>query len=103
MAHLFSSAARAGLRSSVKGAAGTTRFASTQAAGQASTPFMASKAAAFTSTAVAVGTLAWYQHMYGSGLPLIDTANANMIDEGLHPPKHNWPHSGYFSSFDHAS
>lgn len=65
-------------------------------------PFFASRTAAYGSTAVAIGTTAWYAHMYGGGIPFLETASANMIDTGLHPAKLPWSHSGLFDTFDHS-
>jgi ubiquinol-cytochrome c reductase cytochrome c1 subunit len=67
------------------------------------------KASPFTSTAAlasvsvfTVGTIAWYTHLYGS-LPFIGTVSANSPGEdGLHPPKYPWNHTGWFDTFDHA-
>ncbi|UZJ55205.1 hypothetical protein CBS101457_004525 [Exobasidium rhododendri] len=98
MAHLLSGA-RASFRTA---AAQGARFASTTAS-SASTPLFATKTAAYGSTAVAVGTMAWYTHMYAGGIPFMQSADANMIDTGLHPPAYPWSHSGVFESFDHSS
>ncbi|MCO5585259.1 hypothetical protein L7F22_039192 [Adiantum nelumboides] len=103
MAHLFNPA-RAALRSSVRGSIqSSVRHASTQAGGAAKAPFLASRSAAYGSTALAVGTMAWYAQMYGNGLPFVQEASANMIDEGLHPAHYPWSHNGSFETFDHAS
>ncbi|PWN33461.1 putative CYT1-cytochrome c1, heme protein [Meira miltonrushii] len=103
MAHLFNPA-RAALRSSVRGSIqSSVRHASTQAGGAAKAPFFASRTAAYGSTALAVGTMAWYAQMYGNGLPFVQEASANMIDEGLHPAHYPWSHNGSFETFDHAS
>lgn len=99
MAHLLSGA-RASLRTAAAATRGA-RFASINAS-STSTPFLASKTAAYGSTAFAVGTLAWYSHMYAGGIPFMQSADANMIDEGLHPPAHPWSHSGLFDTFDHS-
>jgi len=49
-----------------------------------------------------VGTIAWYTHLYGT-LPFIGEVHASSLsDEGLHPPKYPWSHSGWLDSFDHA-
>lgn len=102
MAHLFNPA-RAALRSSVRGSIqSSVRHASTQAGGAAKAPFLASRSAAYGSTALAVGTMAWYAQMYGNGLPFVQEASANMIDEGLHPAHYPWSHNGSFETFDHA-
>lgn len=100
MAHLLNPA-RAALRSSVRGTA-QARFASTQAGVKQQAPFLASRTAAYGSTALAVGTMAWYAHMYGNGLPFVQEASANVVDEGLHPPHYPWSHSGVFETFDHS-
>lgn len=98
MAHLLSGV-RASLRTATRGAA---RFSSTNASSTPPTPFFASKAAAYGSSVVAVGTLAWYSHMYAGGIPFLPVGSANPIDEGLHPPKYPWSHSGVFETFDHS-
>ena len=78
------------------------RFASTQASASASAPFLASRTAALGASAFAVGSVAWYAHMYGE-LPFLTTASANAKDEGLHSPSPPWSHSGLFDTFDHSS
>jgi hypothetical protein len=40
--------------------------------------------------------------MYAGGIPFLETGSANMIDEGLHPAKLPWSHSGLFDTFDHS-
>lgn len=41
--------------------------------------------------------------MYGT-LPFVGEISANSpAEEGLHPPKYPWSHSGFFDTFDHAS
>lgn len=102
MAHLFNPA-RVALRSSVRGSIqSSVRHASSQAGGAVKTPFLASRSAAYGSTALAIGTMAWYAQMYGNGLPFVPEASANMIDEGLHPAHYPWSHNGSFETFDHA-
>ncbi|SOV03444.1 probable CYT1 - cytochrome c1, heme protein [Ustilago sp. UG-2017a] len=101
MANLFNSA-RTALRAAVNGSAASVRNASTQAGAKASQSFIVSRSSAIAATAVAAGSVAWYKHLYGT-LPFLDTASANMADEGLHPPKYPWSHSGVFETFDHAS
>ncbi|SPO31115.1 probable CYT1 - cytochrome c1, heme protein [Ustilago trichophora] len=102
MANLFNSA-RTAFRAAVNGSAASVRNASTQAGANASSQtFMTSRSSAIAATAVAAGSVAWYNHLYGT-LPFLDTASANMADEGLHPPKYPWSHSGVFETFDHAS
>ncbi|CAD6927029.1 unnamed protein product [Tilletia controversa] len=79
----FSSAARALPRSSGSTASSGQRFLSTNASAPAASP--ATRAAAAASTAVAVGTMAWYAHLYGNPLAgLLPSASANSAaDEGL--------------------
>jgi len=77
------------------------RNASTAAPQQAS-PFLASRLAAYGATGLSVGTLAWYTHVFGGGLPGLSSVSANMIDNGLHPPAYPWSHAGVFETFDHA-
>lgn len=61
-----------------------------------------SRASLATATLIAVGSAAWYTHLYGT-LPFVDEVHATSpAEEGLHPPKYPWPHSGFFDSFDHA-
>lgn len=106
MAHMMTSSVRAALRSSLRNGVSQVRMASSDATSaglKQRTPFFASRSAAFGSTALAVGTIAWYAHMYGNGLPFVQEASANPIEEGLHPPHFPWSHSGVFDSFDHAS
>ncbi|CAD6891260.1 unnamed protein product [Tilletia controversa] len=99
----FSSAARALPRSSGSTASSGQRFLSTNASAPAASP--ATRAAAAASTAVAVGTMAWYAHLYGNPLAgLLPSASANSAaDEGLHPPAFPWSHKGWFETFDHSS
>lgn len=62
----------------------------------------ASRAALYGSTAVAVGTAAWYANLFG--IPGLQEASANTAAEvGLHPAEYPWPHKGIFETFDHAS
>lgn len=79
------------------------RAASTQAsASSAATPFLASRGALVGASAFAATSLSFYGYQYGS-LPFVDQLQANMVDEGLHPPKYPWSHSGIFNTFDHSS
>ncbi|PWN51174.1 putative CYT1-cytochrome c1, heme protein [Violaceomyces palustris] len=104
MANLFSTSARSATSAfrSIAPKAQAVRFASTQAGAAAPQSAITSKTAAVAATAVAAGSIAWYNHLYGT-LPFLDKASANAQDEGLHPPKYPWSHSGPFETFDHAS
>ncbi|KAH8071800.1 cytochrome C1 family-domain-containing protein [Cristinia sonorae] len=65
--------------------------------------FLDSRATLASATLFAVGSVAWYTHLYGS-LPFIGEVHANSpAEEGLHPPEYPWSHSGWLDSFDHAS
>ncbi|EPQ31224.1 uncharacterized protein PFL1_01409 [Pseudozyma flocculosa PF-1] len=101
MANLFNTA-RTAFRAAANGTAASVRQASTQAGSNASQSMFASRTSAVAATAVAIGSVAWYNQVYGT-LPFVDSASANMIDEGLHPPKYPWSHSGPFETFDHQS
>ncbi|KAJ3489634.1 hypothetical protein NLI96_g1982 [Meripilus lineatus] len=93
--------------SSLRSAARTVsrvRFASsTSAPSSAAKSFIDSRAALASATLVAVGSAAWYTHLYGT-LPFIGEVHANSpAEEGLHPPNYPWSHSGLLDTFDHAS
>lgn len=63
---------------------------------------MTSRATLASATALTVGTVAWYTHLYGS-LPFIGEVHASHLsDEGLHPASYPWSHNGLLDSFDHA-
>lgn len=54
--------------------------------------------AAAASTAVAVSSIAWYYHLYGS------TAFAGTpAEEGLHPTSYPWVHNQWFKTYDHQA
>ncbi len=64
--------------------------------------FVNSRATLASATVAAVGSVAWYAHLYGT-LPFIGEVHANSpSEEGLHPPQYPWSHSGVLDSFDHA-
>lgn len=80
----------------------TARFFSNagQTAAQTS---LASRAALGSASLFAVGSIAWYTHLYGT-LPFIDEVHANSpAEDGLHPTAYPWSHNGWFDTFDHAS
>lgn len=63
---------------------------------------MTSRATLASATAAAVGSIAWYTHLYGS-VPFLGEVHASHLsDEGLHPASYPWPHKGPLDSFDHA-
>lgn len=54
--------------------------------------------AAAASTAAALGSVAWYYHLYGS-----DAFAATQAEEGLHPTAYPWVHEQWFKTFDHQA
>ena len=61
-----------------------------------------SRMALASATLAAVGSVAWYTHLYGT-LPFIGEVHANSPSEdGLHATHYPWSHSGVLDSFDHA-
>ncbi|KAI3625201.1 hypothetical protein CBS9595_000562 [Malassezia furfur] len=104
MAQLFSSSARAvAARSLFKAApAQPVRFASTRAESKVSSA-LTSRTSAIAATAVAVGSVVWYQQVYGE-LPFVDSLSASSpAEEGLHPPAYRWSSLGWFDTYDHMS
>jgi len=63
----------------------------------AASPF-ALNLAGSAATAVAVGSMAWYYHLYGSELHAMTLA-----EEGLHPTKYPWVHEKPLKTFDHQA
>lgn len=64
--------------------------------------FMNSRLTLASASAVTVGTIAWYTHLYGT-LPFVGEAHASQLsDDGLHPPAYPWSHKGVLDTFDHA-
>ncbi|QRW03004.1 ubiquinol-cytochrome C reductase cytochrome C1 subunit [Ceratobasidium sp. AG-Ba] len=75
------------------------RFASTSAHPRNSS----SRAVVAGATAVSVGSVAWYTHLYGQ-LPFVGEMSANSpAENGLHPAAYPWSHKGWLDTFDHAS
>ncbi|KAK4207251.1 3-deoxy-7-phosphoheptulonate synthase [Rhypophila decipiens] len=73
------------------------RAASTSSGSAAEASPLRLNIAAAASTAVAVGSIAWYYHLYG-------TAHAmTPAEEGLHPTKYPWVHQQWFKTFDHQA
>lgn len=103
MAQLISSCTRAvASRTSAKaGLTQSVRFASTRAQTKATSP-LTSRTSAVAATAIALGSVMWYQQMYGEW-PFMESLSANLSDEGLHPPAYPWEHNKWFKTFDHAA
>ncbi|RXW20671.1 hypothetical protein EST38_g5198 [Candolleomyces aberdarensis] len=99
----FRKAAFGAARSNAAQRASSVRFASSRASTSAFESVMSSPATLASASLFAVGTVAWYTHLYGN-LPFISEAHASHLsDEGLHPAAYPWPHNGLFDTFDHAS
>ena len=63
---------------------------------------MNSRATLASAAVAAVGSVAWYAHLYGT-LPFLGEVHANSpAEEGLHPGAYPWDHKGLLSTFDHA-
>jgi ubiquinol-cytochrome c reductase cytochrome c1 subunit len=71
------------------------RAASTSAKAE---PTRGSNVAAFASTSIAAGSIAWYYHMYGPKAQALTAA-----EEGLHPTKYPWVHEQWLKTFDHQA
>ncbi|KAF4988927.1 cytochrome heme mitochondrial [Fusarium heterosporum] len=54
--------------------------------------------AAAASTTLALGSMAWYYHLYGPVAFAMTPA-----EEGLHPTKYPWVHNKWFKTFDHQA
>lgn len=64
---------------------------------------LTSRTSAVAATAVAVGSVVWYQQVYGE-LPFLDSLSASSpAEEGLHPPAYRWSSLGWFDTYDHMS
>ena len=51
---------------------------------------MNSRVTLASATALTVGTIAWYTHLYGN-LPYLEEVHASHLsDEGLHPQAYPW-------------
>ena len=64
---------------------------------------LTSRTSAIAATAVAVGSVVWYQQVYGE-LPFVDSLSASSpAEDGLHPPAYRWSSLGWFDTYDHMS
>ncbi|KAH8179943.1 cytochrome c1 family protein [Sarocladium implicatum] len=70
------------------------RAASTSSGEASST----SNISAIASSTLAVGSIAWYYHMYGPSVNAMTPA-----EEGLHPTKYPWVHEKWTKTFDHQA
>ncbi|KIY70772.1 hypothetical protein CYLTODRAFT_419448 [Cylindrobasidium torrendii FP15055 ss-10] len=83
----------------------TARFASSSAGSSSGSfeSFLNSRLTLASASLAAVGTVAWYTHLYGT-LPFVGEAHASAAsDEGMHPIAYPWSHNGVLDTFDHAS
>ncbi|KAL8706957.1 MAG: hypothetical protein Q9201_000005 [Fulgogasparrea decipioides] len=75
-----------------------TRASSSEVATEAnSSPFRLTLAGS-AATAIAVGSLAWYYHMFGQ-----DAYAMTPAEEGLHATKYPWVHENWTKTFDHQA
>ncbi|KAL2154151.1 hypothetical protein VTH82DRAFT_2827 [Thermothelomyces myriococcoides] len=74
------------------------RTASSSSSGASTESPLRLNIAAAAATAAAVGSIAWYYHLYG---PTADAATP--AEEGLHPTKYPWVHQQWFKTFDHQA
>ncbi|KAF2196760.1 hypothetical protein GQ43DRAFT_444831 [Delitschia confertaspora ATCC 74209] len=49
-------------------------------------------------TAFAIGSIAWYYHLYGRNVDAMTPA-----EEGLHPTQYPWEHGKWYKTFDHQA
>ncbi|KIX07088.1 cytochrome c1, heme protein, mitochondrial [Rhinocladiella mackenziei CBS 650.93] len=76
----------------------TTRAASSSSTETTtSSPFYIT-ATASAATAAAIGSIAWYYHLYGQEVFAMTPA-----EEGLHPAQYPWEHQKWTKTFDHAA
>ncbi|WVO15505.1 hypothetical protein L204_103163 [Cryptococcus depauperatus] len=94
---------RSGEGESQRGGPGLTSFqARFSSAATSAQPFLASRTAVLASSALAVGSVAWYGHLYG--LPFLPEASANSAaEDGLHPTVWPFEHYGPFETFNHSA
>ncbi|KAI2464370.1 cytochrome c1, heme protein, mitochondrial precursor [Annulohypoxylon bovei var. microspora] len=76
----------------------TKRSISSSSSGASTESPMKLNVAAAASTALAIGSVAWYYHLYGS------TAHAmTPAEEGLHSTAYPWVHNQWLKTFDHQA
>ncbi|SPQ18908.1 866ed7dd-850e-4681-a341-67eff6f005fb [Thermothielavioides terrestris] len=74
------------------------RAASSSSSGSTAESPLRLNIAAAAATTLAVGSIAWYYHLYG---PTADAMTP--AEEGLHPTKYPWVHQQWFKTFDHQA
>lgn len=99
--------ARSALRSARTAGAAARNAASKTASRSASTSSSTAEGAASSwktnalpvgATAFAIGTVAWYYHLYGRNVDAMTPA-----EEGLHPTQYPWTHQKWHKTFDHQA
>ncbi|KAH9860318.1 cytochrome c1 [Plenodomus biglobosus] len=87
-------------RAATRNAASKTasRPASTSSSAEAAGSAWKNNALPAGATAFAVGSIAWYWHLYGRNADAMTPA-----EEGLHPTKYPWEHTKWNKTFDHAA
>merc|ERR1712093_124226 len=85
-----------GLRNGPSAVSKRAASSSSSAAGDASATRL--NVAAAASTTLALGSIAWYYHLYGPVAHAMTPA-----EEGLHPTKYPWVHAGWTKTFDHQA
>lgn len=73
------------------------RAASSSSNAADASPFRLNMAGS-AATAVAIGSVAWYYHVYGTELHAMTPT-----EEGLHPTKYPWEHEKYLKTYDHQA
>ncbi|KAI9772310.1 MAG: cytochrome c1 [Geoglossum simile] len=75
------------------------RSASTESsATESASSHFRSTVAGSAATALAIGSIAWYYHLYGQEVHAMTPA-----EEGLHPTKYPWEHQKWTKTFDHQA
>jgi ubiquinol-cytochrome c reductase cytochrome c1 subunit len=74
------------------------RFASTSASAEGAGSAWKNNALPAGATIFAVGSTAWYWHLYGRDVDAMTPA-----EEGLHPTQYPWEHEKWYKTFDHAA
>ncbi|KAF1950715.1 cytochrome c1, mitochondrial precursor [Byssothecium circinans] len=99
--------ARSALRSARSAGAAARNTASKTSSRAASTSSSTAEGAASSwktnalpagATAIAIGTTAWYYHLYGRNVDAMTPA-----EEGLHPTQYPWEHTKWHKTFDHQA
>jgi len=93
-ARLAAGVRNATTRSTVRSGSSSASNSTSEAA---QTPFRLTVAGS-AATAVAVGSIAWYYHLYGQNVYAM-----TLQEEGLHPAKYPWEHQNFVKTFDHQA